>query len=118
MDKNDPVEFLRSRWLGGRGTKVLYFAILLCVVGTLLLGQSVNAARSEAGRVEEEKAAVVKAAVQLASEVSLMCKEDGFRAGHLAACARADEILRDPSKAKVGGSGGLSEVVDATGGWK
>lgn len=92
-----------SRWLSGRGTRVLYAAIGLTIIGTLLTGQSMSQARAES----ERAAASVENAVRLASEVSKLCEKPEFHLVHTDACARAAEILGDPSKA----AGGL--MVDA-----
>ena len=91
----DYVEHVTSRWLGGRGTRVLYLAIILTILGTIMTGFAMSEARAQA-----EKAAVsVENAVRLASEVSKLCGTSEFRDNHRDACVRAAEVLGDPSKA-------------------
>lgn len=102
----NPVESMKASWLGGRGTRVLYAAISVTIIGTLLTGNQISQARAEA----EKSAASVEQAVALASEVEALCSDYDFRQGHIDTCARATQILKDPS----GGAAGLT-VVDAVG---
>lgn len=104
----DTVEGPHSRWLGGRGTRVLYLAIALSVAGALMTGQSVSQARAES-----EKATVsVEAAVKLATEVSQLCRGEEFRRTHEDTCLQAEELLKDPSVDGGAGPAGVV-VVDA-----
>lgn len=103
----DHVEPLASRWLGGRGTRVLYIAIVVAIVGALWTGQSISQARAES----ERAAASVENAVRLASEVSKLCVSPDFKVKHEGACTQAEQILGDPTKAAAG-----VRVVDAADG--
>lgn len=95
---DNPVEVLRSRWLSGRGTRFLYFAIVLTIVGVLMMGSKPPTASGPAADVPVEQA------VGLAVEVSTLCGDIQFRMEHSKACAQAKGIL-DGEKSSGGGVG-------------
>lgn len=99
---DNPVEILRSRWLSGRGTRFLYFAIILTIVGVLMMGS----------KPPTEAAPAVEDAVGLAVEVSTLCGDAQFRAAHTKACDQARGIL---GGGPAGGGGAAVELVDAVG---
>lgn len=103
---DNPVEVLRSRWLSGRGTRFLYFAILLTIVGVLMMGAKPDAGSSSGSPETTEKA------VGLAVEVSTLCGNPEFLLQHQKACDQARGIL-DGGAAGVGGAG--AELVNAVG---
>lgn len=100
---DNPVEVLRSRWLSGRGTRFLYFAIVLTIVGVLMMGSRVE---PTATSVPEQQA------VGLAVEVSTLCGDVEFLLQHQKACEQAKKILDGEVK---GPAGAGTELVDAVG---
>lgn len=96
---NNPVEHLQSRWLGGRGTRFLYFAIILTIVGVLWMSAGGAGARAEEPKV----------AVDLAVEVAHLCSGADFAKTHPSACAKAEAVLGG------GALGGPADQVNAVG---
>lgn len=78
---SNPSEELAARWLGGRGTKVLYFAIILAIFGAMTTWWALADAR------EGERAAL-----ELVSEVQHLCSSKEFRVVNANVCTRAAEI--------------------------
>lgn len=103
---DNPVEVLRSRWLSGRGTRFLYFAIILTIVGVLMMGAK-PVVEAQSGTP-----APTQQAVGLAVEVSTLCDKPEFLLQHQNACEKARKILEE-GPAGVGGSG--MDLVDAVG---
>jgi hypothetical protein len=99
---DNPVEILRSRWLSGRGTRFLYIAILVTIVGVLMMGS----------KAPSESAVTPEQAVGLAVEVSTLCKKPEFLLQNQKACDQAYGILGG-APGGVGGAG--TELVDAVG---
>jgi hypothetical protein len=96
--RDDPVELLQSRWLGGRGTLVLYVAILVTIAGVLGMSHHEWTAATERAEV-----------VGLAEQVSEACSSEmEFRRGHPELCSRAERILG-------GGSGAVADLIHAAG---
>ena len=101
--KSDPEE-LAARWLNGRGTKVLYFAIIFAILGTLMTGWSAAEAR------EKERAAL-----ELVSEVKSLCARDEFRVVNREVCVRAEQITGGGTGTSVGDVDEFVYVLDADG---
>lgn len=96
-------EELAARWLGGRGTAVLYFAIVLAIVGVLVTAGSMAKARED-----QEKA------VGLAIEVQSLCARDEFRVSNQKICTQVAEFLADPGAHPVPADSKYVYVMDTS----
>jgi hypothetical protein len=89
---------------------VLYFAVVLAILGTLLTAGGMSAARDEAAAAEVE----IQQAVKLAVEVQGLCADREFEIKNPVACHQAAELLADPSPSP-GGVGGAGDLIEAVG---
>lgn len=98
-----PSEELAARWLGGRGTAVLYFAIILAIVGVLVTAQGMAQARED-----REKA------VELASQVQTLCVKTEFREANSGVCQQAAHFLANPGSSPIPADSKYVFVMDTS----
>lgn len=107
-------EHVKSKWLSGRGTKVLYLALLLGIFGGVGTGQALAAAHEAEARAVVEQQTAVQNARALAEHVVEACKDANFAKTHTEVCVQAADVAADPAVKTSAGAGDVLETLGLT----
>ena len=98
------LDAVRSKWATGRGTKVMYGAVLMLLFGTLGCWSSVAVANAKAD-------VAVNNSVTVAQQMVQMCRDPQVYSKNTEGCQQAVKVTSDPSQPIPDSNGSIQQAL-------